>query len=321
VTDLSVIIVSYNTRALLRDCLASLVEGCRGCAIETFVVDNASADGSADMVTAEFPAVRLIRNPQNAGFAAANNLALREANARYVVLLNPDTVVHAGALTALVRFMDAHPAAGYCGPRLLNADGSHQVSARRFPTLLSTAFTMLGLARRYPRSRHASDLHAVYGDRQCIPAGWLTGACLVVRAETLRTVGLLDERFFMYFEETDWCRRLATAGWEGWYVPEAEVVHLGGRSVVREDDARPFFGDHPVHWVNSSRHYLRRHHGWAGLVVAESLQMALYALIWLRHAWRRSERSRAKARSAAASLSYLCARAGRPAPRRAGVTG
>ena len=197
--DASIIIVSYNTRGLLQDCLVSVPSGCTGLSTETFVVDNASSDGSAEMVGTEFPSVRLLCNVGNRGFAFANNLALRQASGRYVVLLNPDTTLQTNALTELVRFMDDTPAAGYCGPRLLNDDGSHQPSARRFPTVLSAAFSLLGLARRYPRSRHALDLHALHGHRVRFRADWMTGACLMVRSEVLRQVGLLDEGYFLYF--------------------------------------------------------------------------------------------------------------------------
>ena len=303
--DVSVIIVSYNTRDLLRNCLASVGADSHDLRVEVFVVDNASADGSSDMVAGEFAWVRLVRNERNTGFAAANNIALREASGRYVVLLNPDTVVSRGALSELVRFMDTTPTAGYCGPQLLNADGSHQPSARRFPAVLTGTFSMLGLSNRYPKSRHTLDLHVLHGERRHFPADWLTGACLMVRAAAIHEVGALDEGFFMYFEETDWCRRMASAGWGGWYVPSAEVVHLGGRSVAHRGEVRPFSGDHPVHWVNSSRRYMRRHHGVAGMVLSETVQVLLYSLIWLRHRWRRGERSRDKAQHAAATLRYL----------------
>ncbi len=308
-TDLSIVIVSYNTRDILRDCLASLAEGCAGAIAETLVVDNASPDGSADMVAAEFPDVILIRNPENRGFAAANNIGLARVTGRYPVLLNPDTIVRPGALAELVCFMDDHPLAGYCGPRLLNADGSHQLSARRFPTLLSAGMNMLGWDQRRPHSRHASDLHAAHGDRTLMRVGWLTGACLLVRAQAVAQVGQLDEGYFMYFEETDWCKRMHDAGWEGWYVPTAEVVHLGGQSVgPREDDA-PFFGNRPAYWAPSRRRYLRRHHGLLGLWTANVVEVGLNGVLWLKHRWRRSAESQVKARRARQRLRYLLGRA------------
>lgn len=304
-TDVSIIVVSYNTRDVLRDCLAAIEAGCDGVSFETFVVDNASSDCSAEMVGHHFPSVRLLSNERNMGFAAANNVALGHAVGRYILLLNPDTMLAPGAVAQMVRFMDARPSVGYCGPRLLSADGSHQPSARRFPTMLSAAFSMVGMSQRYPRSQHALDLHLLWSDRRNFRADWLTGACLMVRAKCAREVGALDEGFFMYYEETDWCRRMASAGWEGWYVASAEVVHLGGKSVEHAGEARPFSGDHPEHWVRSSRRYIRRHYGLAGMVVSEALQVILYALIWMRHRWRRADQSQRKAGDAAAAIRCL----------------
>lgn len=305
--DLSIIVVSYNTCGLLRNCLNSVFATFGDLSVETFIVDNASSDESSHMVATEFPSACLVQNERNIGFAAANNMALGQACGRYILLLNSDAEVPPNAPPELVRFMESTPTAGYCGPRLVNGDGSHQPSARRFPTLFSAAFSMLGLSSRFPESRHALDLHSLHGDRERFPADWLTGACLMVRTEAIRQVGLLDEGFFMYFEETDWCRRLSAAGWEGWYVPSAEVMHLGGQSVASPENNKAFSGDHPAHWTNSRRRYGRRYFGAAGMLLSELIQIALYALIWLRHRWRRSERSRSKARSAAIAIRHLLA--------------
>ncbi len=304
-TDLSIVVVSYNTRELLHRCLDSLEAGCEEMRTETFVVDNASRDDSADMVEHDFPRVTLIRNDRNAGFAAANNLALERAAGRHVVLLNSDTVVRPGALGELVRFMDDTPKAGYCGPRLLNPDGTHQPSAKRFPTVFSGGFAMLSFSRKYPVSRHALDLHAQHGDAERFRADWLTGACLVVRADAMRRVGPLDDGFFMYFEETDWCKRMHAAGWEGWYVPSAEVVHYGGGSVGIDRMQAPFFGNHPVYWIASRRRFMRRYYGLAGVALSEAVDMGLYAALWMRHRWRSSPESRLKAQRASQALRHL----------------
>lgn len=304
-TDLSVIVVSYNTKDLLRACLAS-VQNCAGnLSMEVLVVDNSSRDGSADMVAAEFPSARLLRNPDNRGFAAANNQALAVAAGRYLMLLNSDTVVRPGAFAAMMAFMDAHPQAGYCGPKLLNGDGSHQPSARRFPTPLSGAFAMTGLSVRRPASRHSLDLHAAHGTDQPFRADWLCGACLMVRREAIARVGVLDECFFLYFEETDWCRRMAAAGWEGWYIPAAEVLHWGGRSVDQNRATAPFSGDHPVHWLRSRRRYMRRYHGVAGSFITETVEVGLNALIWARHCWRGNVESRQKALRASRTIRHV----------------
>jgi GT2 family glycosyltransferase len=223
--DLSIVIVSYNTRDLLRKCLASLPAAAPGIEFETFVVDNASPDDSAGMVCAEYPAVRLIANTDNAGFTRANNQALRLASGRHALALNPDTEPEPGSLAILVRFLDEHPGAGACGPKLLNSDGSLQPNGRRFPTPWREFLGVSGLRRLNPAG---FDRKLEYGrddfDSTC-PVDVVSGACLMVRGETMARVGMLDERFFMFYEEYEWCWRIHRAGLEVYYVPASRVVH------------------------------------------------------------------------------------------------
>jgi GT2 family glycosyltransferase len=226
--DLSVVIVNWNTRAFLRDCLTSLLAGTGGLATEVFVVDNASSDGSSAMIRADFPAVRLIESPENIGFAAGNNLALREVSGRHVLLLNSDTLVQDAVLREAVSWLDAHPEAGVMGPLVLNADGSLQPSCSSFPSLRNLALQFLGLTR----------IARLDGYRL---TGWdrstarrvdvVSGAAMFVRRKAMEQVGLLDESFFFYAEETDWCHRFARAGWEVVFVPLPTVTHFGGGSV------------------------------------------------------------------------------------------
>ncbi len=237
--DLSIVIVSYNTRQLLRECLDSVCASLAESTLtsEVIVVDNASRDGSAAMVRTHFPQVRLIANEDNRGFAAANNQALRAVGCgtgdiphllspKYVMLLNSDTIVSGDALTTLVRFMDENPRAGACGARLLHSDGSFQHSAFAFPTLLQILLDFFPINYRLTDSR----LNGRY-PRRLYQAGepflidHPLGAALMVRREAIEQVGLLDERFFMYCEEIDWCLRIKAAGWGIWCVPEAEIVH------------------------------------------------------------------------------------------------
>jgi N-acetylglucosaminyl-diphospho-decaprenol L-rhamnosyltransferase len=237
--ELSIVIVSYNTRQLLKECLDSVYASLAESTLvsEVIVVDNASRDGSAAMVRKHFPQVRLIANQDNRGFAAANNQALRALGygtedtphpqpPEYVILLNPDTIVGESALTALVRFMDENPRAGACGARLLHSDGSFQHSAFAFPTLLQVLLdffpinyrlTDSRLNGRYPRRLYQAD--------KPFPIDHPLGAALMVRREAIEQVGLLDERFFIYCEEIDWCLRIKAARWGMWCVPEAEIVH------------------------------------------------------------------------------------------------
>jgi GT2 family glycosyltransferase len=224
--DLSIIIVSWNTRDMLAACLASLYDkpSLHSSRTEVFVVDNASADGSADMVRERFPAVRLIECDDNLGFAGGNNHALALARGRYVVLLNSDTEVRAGALECLAVFMDAHPAAGACGPRLLNTDGTLQPSCTPMLTPGREFWRLLFLDALWPRGAYPMQHWDISQPRR---VETIKGACLVLRHAALDGVGPLDDGYFMYTEEVDLCYRLAQAGWELWWVPTAEVVHHG----------------------------------------------------------------------------------------------
>jgi len=242
--DFSIIIVSFNTRQLLKECLDSVYASLAESTLvsEVIVVDNASRDGSAAMVRKHFPQVRLIANQENRGFAAANNQALRALGygtedtphpqpPEYVILLNPDTIVGGSALTTLVRFMDENPRAGACGARLLHSDGSFQHSAFAFPTLLQVFLDFFPINYRLTDSRvNGRYPRHLYQAGEPFPIDHPLGATLMVRREAIEQVGLLDEQFFIYCEEIDWCLRIKAAGWGIWCVPEAEIVHHVARS-------------------------------------------------------------------------------------------
>jgi GT2 family glycosyltransferase len=234
--DLSVCIVSWNTRADLRAALASVFAYAGEVALEVIVVDNASADGSAEMVRREFPAAQLIANRWNRGFAAGNNQALRRARGRYYLLLNSDTVVHAGAFAELVRFMDAHPDAGAVGPRILNPDNTLQYSCRRFPTLATGLFRKAPLGRLIPDNRWNREyLMSDWVHDVAREVDWISGAAMCLRPEAVRQVGALDEGYYMYCEDVDWCYRARRAGWKIYYLPQAVVTHV----IARSSDQRP----------------------------------------------------------------------------------
>ncbi|MBI4199941.1 MAG: glycosyltransferase family 2 protein [Chloroflexi bacterium] len=222
--DVTISIVNTDNRRLLKDCLSSLPAGSEGLETEVFVVDNASTDGSAEMVAREFPGVQVMRNAIRGGFTANHNQVLRHAPGRYALILNEDTVVRPGAIDVLVRFMDGRPDAGACGPQLLNPDGSLQPSGEPFPTCTSALLSEL-TRYRWDRRKYfwrGRDFGAVTR----VPA--VSGACLMVRRETLDAVGLLDEGFFFYYDDLDLCRRIARAGWHVYYVPQARVMHYWG---------------------------------------------------------------------------------------------
>lgn len=225
--DLSVVVVSWNTRELLARCLRSIHEHPPQRSHEIWVVDNGSTDGSATLVRERFPRVRLIQNDENVGFAAANNQAIRQAEGEYVVLLNSDAEVRSGALQSLLEFMASHPRAGAAGARLLHPDGSLQPSCHPMLTPGREAWRLLFLDRIWRRASYAMYRWDPDTPR---PVDVIKGACLLLRREALTKVGLLDEAYFMYAEEVDLCWRLAHAGWQRWWVPRAEVVHHEAQS-------------------------------------------------------------------------------------------
>lgn len=266
--DLSVIIVNWNVRDLLRRCLHSILANVPGGQLEIIVVDNGSTDGSVEMVRTEFPMVRLIANPDNRGFPAANNQGLEVARGRYVLLLNPDTEVVGDALATMAAFADAHPDVGIVGPQLLNPDGSVQSSRRRFPTLLTALFESTWLQPYAPRRLLEHYYVLDRPDDEVQDVDWVTGAALMARREAAEQVGPLDEGFFMYSEELDWCRRFREAGWRVVYLPTARIVHHVGKSSEQVLPARH------IHFQTSKVRYFRKYYGPA---TAEVLRLFLLA--------------------------------------------
>lgn len=234
--DLSIVIVSWNTCDLLDACLQSVLAEATAAelAAEVFVVDNHSTDRSVEMVRRSYPGVKLIENKHNPGFAGANNQALALASGRYYLLLNPDTYVLEDGLGALVRFMDAHPEAGAAGARLLNADGSLQQSCSPEPTLTREAWRLFHLDELKPIGAYAMDQWRADVARQ---VDVVQGAAMIVRAAVIEQVGLLDEGYFMYSEEVDWCTRIRRAGWQIYWTPDARIIHYGGQSARQIADA------------------------------------------------------------------------------------
>jgi len=254
VSDLTIIIVSWNVRDLLRRCLESVETD--GLETEIIVVDNASSDGSPDMIRAEFPHVHLIANEENRGFTVANNQGLAISQNQYLLLLNPDTEVVADALAIMVRYMDAHPEVGALGPQLRYSDGSLQPSRRRFPTF-ATALVESTVVQEFWKDNRF--LHRFYmtdtPDDAIQEVDWVVGASLLVRRSAYEQIGGLDEGFFMYSEELDWCKRIKDAGWHVIYLPIATVIHHEGKSSEQVVPARH------IHFQSSKVRYFRKHHG------------------------------------------------------------
>lgn len=213
--DLSIIIVSFNTQELLRNCLRSVLSQ-EGLKFEVWVVDNASTDESAEMVEKEFLKVKLIKNKENLGFAKANNLALKKTKGRFLFLLNPDTIVKDQMLVKIADFMEKNPQASASGVKILNPDGSPQMSVGKFYNLINSFLMLFGGERMGFLRASPSRIEEV---------DWVSGAALVLRKEVIETVGMLDEKFFMYMEELEWCYRIKKSGFKIYFYPEAEIIH------------------------------------------------------------------------------------------------
>lgn len=291
--DVSIIIVSYNVADILRDCLRSLYKTV-GTTYEVYVVDNASPDGSADIVGNEFPEVHLVRSPINGGYAYANNLALdkigisgKEAatkyqQSRYVLLLNPDTVLTEDAISNMVAFMDASPDVGIAGPKLLRADGSLDLACRRsFPTPKVALYRMMGLSTLFPRSPRFARYNLTYLDPDDITeVDSVVGAFMMLRWEALDAAGPLDESFFLYGEDLDLSLRIKSLGWKVIYYPAVTVLHYKGESskTHRPKAVFEFYRSMLIFYRKHYSHTTPRPLGW--LIVSAIYARGLTAFLW-----------------------------------------
>jgi GT2 family glycosyltransferase len=304
--EVSIIVVSFNTRELLRECLTSLLAECSrlGAGSEVLVVDNASTDSSADMVHAEFCnleiPIRLIRNDVNLGFAAANNLAMEQARGQYIVLLNSDAFFHPGALRLAIDHMDGDATVGIGGARLVSRDGAWQPSARTFHSIWIDAIVLTGLAVRFPRSRIFGAPDRTWADPdQPAAVDWVPGAFSILRREALAKTGLFDPAFFLYYEEVDLCRRVKAAGFRVLYWPDVVVTHIGGES-GRQLRSFKFSstGAQVVLWrMRATLLYYRKHHG-SQAWLARGLEETIYYLRRIRNRFSKSPARRERAKEA-----------------------
>jgi GT2 family glycosyltransferase len=286
---LLIVVLNYRTPNLTIDCLRSLVDEVQWRpGIRVVVSDNASGDGSVEQIDRAIKTegwhewVSLMPLERNGGFAFGNNAPVRKALAstnppRYILLLNPDTIVHPGAIGALVEFMDSHPRVGIAGSRLENPDGTPQRSAFRFHTVLSELDGGLRLGI-------VSQLLEKWVVAPPVPEAstqtdWVSGASIIVRREVFEQVGLLDEEYFMYYEETDFCWRALTAGWSCWYVPQSRIIHFVGQSSgVHAPNIAP--KRLPQYWFDSRRRYFLKNYGWLSAFLADTAWILGY-LLWL----------------------------------------
>ena len=274
--------MNWNTRDLLRDCLRSLFASQGSLAFEACVVDNASTDGSAAMVRAEYPGVRLIESPDNRGYAAGNNQGLRafgfgpgsNVGPRYALLLNPDTVLPVTALAQLVGYMDGHPRCGAAGPKLLLPSGELDLACRRSLAFDAFIYRMLGLSRLFPRSRRFGQYNLTYLSPDVeTEVGSVVGACMIVRREAIAQAGLLDEAFFMYGEDLDWASALHQAGWEVRYNPAVTVLHVKRAASRQSHRAQIAFHEAMLYFYR--KHYAARTPIWLGWLVVLGIQLNL----------------------------------------------
>lgn len=262
--DVSIVILNYKVRDLVVRAVASVIRQTQGVSYEVVVVDNASNDGVGDAMRGQFPQVRVIENEQNLGFAGGCNVGIRVAAGRYVLLLNPDTELREDAITALVHFAEAHPKAGVVGPKITNPDGSWQPSVRAFPQWADQVSIMLKLHhvwRNMPWMRRY--LCDGFDAARAQQVDQVIGAAFLMTPAARRMVPLLDERYFIWFEEVDYCKMVRNAGLEVWYTPETSVMHEGGQSFAQVFSARK-----QGYFNTSLSQYMRKHHGllaWAGV--------------------------------------------------------
>lgn len=288
-SDLAVVILNYNTRDDLRNCLASLRLAQGGLSFEMVVVDNCSTDGSAAMVRAEHPWVQhLIEAERNGGYAYGNNLGFRALGLgaeaplpdlpRYTLLLNPDTIVPPTAPALMVAFMDAHPDIGVAGPKLVRADGSLDRACRRsFPSVAVSFYYLVGLARMFPHSPRLARYNLTYLDEnQEAEVDAVVGACMLMRTAALEQVGGLDEAFFMYGEDLDLCYRIKERGWRVVYHPAVTVLHLKGQA-SRKASRRAIVAFYQSMRIFHNKHYRQR--------TFFLVNWAIDAAIWLLCQW------------------------------------
>jgi GT2 family glycosyltransferase len=282
--DFIIVIVSWNTKDLLCSCLRSVFLELATSQLKAtvFVVDNNSFDGSADMVRQDFPEVQLIANTKNLGFAAANNQILLHHSAPFYLILNPDTEVLPGAFSTLLKFMESHPKAGIVAPQLLNTDRSIQRSCRSFPTIAGMTATLLGL-KSFRGKKAGNYLMLDFDHNSVREVDQPEGACLLVRGGIVEKLGAFDERFFMLFEEVDWCYRIKQAGFEIWFDPEAKIIHHYGQS-IKQVKAKMIYYSHRGFYRYITKHsssillLIFRPLLYCGLMVVAGLRIFMYVI-------------------------------------------
>lgn len=280
--DLSIVIVSWNVKKLLEECLNSVFKNQGNLSVEVFVSDNASTDGTAEMVKTKFPQVKYIQNEGNIGFPKANNRALRHTQGKYFIFLNPDTIVTPNALPEMVKFMEEHKDCGALGPKLLNPDETLQPSCRRFPTLETQLYNALFLDVLFPKSKIFGKYMMSYWKHDAIrEVDQPMGSALLVRRASLDNVCCFDENILFWYDEVDLCYRIKKSGWKIYFTPNAQIFHYGGQGFGQwKGLGKALWGAYI--WRKSRNHFFRKHYGgWTVpfLIFFDILQIALVLVI------------------------------------------
>lgn len=274
--DLSIIIISYNSKQFIQKCLNSLLTSASHLALEIIVVDNASQDRSADLIKTSFPNVKLICNLENLGYARACNQGIEEAKGEYLFILNPDTELSGGSPEAMIRFIDEHPRCGVLGPKLLDEGGKTEFSCRAFPSYSAVFFNRYSLlTRMFPRSKYADRYLKTNWQHDTVKeVDWVSGAAMMIRKDCLDQIGNFDEDFFMYCEDVDICRRARDKGWQIFYYPYLELTHIIGGSIRHTSPSA-------IIWHNQSmwhyyKKYLKVNILWDALIFATIFMRAIF---------------------------------------------
>lgn len=272
---LSIIIVNYNTREILKDCLDSIALHCPDFAYEIIVVDNASTDGSSDMLRSSYGHVKLILNSSNMGFAAANNIGIKVGSGEYVLLLNSDTEVLPGSLDGMISYIDAHPKVGILGPQLVNKDLKLiQISWAWHPTIIKETFQKM-LSPQNITNISPINLLVRFLNRKERRVDLVPGACMLIRREVLDTVGGLDDNLFLYFEESDFCKRSSAIGWKTMYIPTVNVIHKLGQTMKKNGKMTL------LHYRRSQLYYYRKHNSKLQLIILKKYLYFKFILLKL----------------------------------------
>ena len=274
--DLSVVIVAWNAKKYLEPCLDSIYSAPPRMSMEVLVVDNASEDGTSEMVESRYPQVKLIKSSVNLGFSKGNNVAIREAQGRYIALVNPDVIVFPGCFDALAEFLDKHPKVGNVGPRILNPDRSLQSSCRRFPTLWNNFCSAFGLATKFKDSKFFAGEHMFYfAHDRVLPVDVIVGCFSFIRREAMEQVGMLDEDLWMYGDDVDWCRRARNKGWQVMFYPGTESIHDKGKTTA------PYPVRFAVAQQRSILHYWKKHHSIFGVLGIRTIMLVHHLLRYI----------------------------------------